>query len=297
MCRPLLNLGPYLWLQFLPLLVFTGLFVLPLCSRAEAIGVVAVVVCSASYRLVCDRWAWRLVWRVRRFRTRTTSNFVLHYAPECEDHWDFAVLLGRCETDLDRLIDQFGFSLGRPIAIYLVPTCRELRTHKLAVGGFALPLANAIVVAEDTNLQETIPHELTHLFSARWNDFAPALLNEGLATCMQGGYNGVPIDVAVRLHLHNRTPRLSKLLNDGFFYSEPYRGACYVLAGSFAGFLIRRFGWERYRAFYKMASRFLLPWQFRKAFGMSLREAEIRWRSHLLALEVLTRRQRGNLIW
>lgn len=290
-CHPLLGLGPYLCLQLLPLLVMLGLLVF-LPAEPMAIGILAAVICTRAF--VSDRSVWRFAWRIRRFRTRRALNFVVHYAPECEAHWDFPVLLGRIETDLDRLIRQFGFTLRRRIAVYLVPSCSELRTHGLAVDGFALP-PNAIVVAEDTNLQETIPHELTHLFSIHWNIFAPALLNEGLATWMQGGYAGVPIDVAVRQHLRNRTPRLSTLLNDRFFYSARYRGACYVLAGSFTGFLIRRFGWERFRAFYKRENRFLLGRKFRREFGMTLREAEVRWRSELLALEVLSRRQKGTL--
>jgi hypothetical protein len=53
--------------------------------------------------------------------------------------------------------------------------------------------------------------------------------------------------------------------------------------GSFTGFLIRRFGWDAYRRFYRAAlpnERF--DYTFRSHFGLDLEEAEVQWRGELL---------------
>lgn len=294
MPQPLLHLGRYLWRQFMPLVLIIGLLVLPQPPLVKTLWAVAAAFMFAMH-CISDRWVWRLAWRFSRYKTYRTESVVLHYAPESTGSWDLPVLLARIEADLSRLTEKFGFSIRRPVVVYLVPSHRELRTNRGRAGGFALWLANAIVVAEDTNLREALPHELTHLFEARWNVMAPPLLCEGLATWAQESFDGLPLDAAVRPHLRNRGIRFESLLSWSSFYSEPHRHARYVMAGSFTGFLIRRFGWKQYRSLYKCAYRFRFRRQFRDAFGMTLKEAEVRWRNELLAREVLNRRLKSGL--
>jgi len=82
----------------------------------------------------------------------------------------------------------------------------------------------------------TLLHELAHLFSTRWNETATPLLSEGLSVWLQEKHFGQPIDPAVRPLLADRRLKLRSLLDRGFFFSEPQRAACYVVAGSFTGF-------------------------------------------------------------
>jgi hypothetical protein len=77
--------------------------------------------------------------------------------------------------------------------------------------------------------------------------------------------------------------RLRPLLDHQFFFAEA--NTCYVLAGSFTGFLIRTFGLDAYRRFYRgqvQIRRF--DERFSKHFGLTLEEVEEQWRKELLDL-------------
>jgi hypothetical protein len=215
----------------------------------------------------------------------------LHYPAQSEGRWDFGTLLRRVETELDELAEQFGCGLGRRVAVFLFGSWRDItHVHGRPVGGFALPVSNAILIAEDTNLLESIRHELAHLYSARWNLLAPPLLNEGLAVWWQRSYGGRPIDGLAEALLHGPTLNVAALLNANFFLWGPRRDDCYLLAGGFTGFLIRRFGWENYRKFFRTASGFNYRSKFRRVFGVSLDRAERQWRCEKFAQELMAHR-------
>jgi hypothetical protein len=258
---------------------------------------VPLIVVQASFMYVISVFEWRnrywniarLYWQSRKLQRRTTARFCFYFAQEAGTaaYWD--AYFAYFETELDRLDEQFGFSLPRPVTIFLFRTREEVRTfHTRQVVGFAEPLVNTVVLTVDTNLREAISHELVHLFSDRWNRRAPALLHEGLSTWMQPSCYSLSLDEAVAPDLRNREISLSKLVQNNTFHSEP--PSRYVVAGSFTGFLIRRFGWERYRTFYRSAFQSGFARRFQKFFGLSLAEAEARWRNEVLAMSVLRKR-------
>jgi hypothetical protein len=163
-------------------------------------------------------------------------------------------------------------------------------------GGTALPLANAIVIAHDNNVLESAPHELVHLYSARWSQLAPPLLSEGLSVWLQERIWSQPIDTVARPLLNNRKLKLPLLLDPKFFFAEPQRHACYVLAGSFTGFLIRRYGWERYCQLFRLCDGARFCMKFYECIGVGLEKAEWQWRNELLVMEILHRRL-GRNVW
>jgi hypothetical protein len=87
----------------------------------------------------------------------------------------------------------------------------------------------------------------------------------------------------------------------GFVLRGPVRIFCvehaqatYLLAGSFTGFLIGQFGWERYLRFYKLANMRLVNAgrfgsTFEKCFGVPLKKAESQWHVQTLVLPILRR--------
>ena len=294
MVRPFLSLWP-IWLRaFFPIAL--GVCWWALGPSVETIPVAVVAVVTALLGVLQDRLYYRLYGGIRQFRTVTSRRVTLHYAPGLADQWDFAALLERCETELDHLIKWFGFPLRRRPVVFLFAKYQEIqRIFGPGYGGTALASVNAIVVADESNLGELIRHELAHLFSARWNRLAPPLLSEGLSTCLQGTETDRPIDVRARPLLANRDLTLARLLDRKFFFSKPNAHACYTLAGSFTGFLIRRYGWERYRRFYRRCVGPCFRAQFVRCFGVSLDKAEWQWRTELLVMEVLNRRRRSIL--
>jgi hypothetical protein len=287
--RPILSLWPYLWRALLPVAIAASVAFVP--------AIFISLVCLAGVSLLPYAWRyswlWRLIRRVRRFGTASDGQIVLHYAPVLSGKRDMSVLLRQCQAELDYLVNQFGRPLRGRVVVFVFATHRDVaRTFGPEYGGTALPFANAIVIAHDNITHELIRHELAHLFSARWSALAPPLLREGLSVWLQGTECGQPIDVAARPLLGNRNLNLASLLKPKFFFDEAHRQSCYVLAGSFTGFLIRRYGWREYRKLFRLCNGVRFRAKFKKCFGVSLEKAEWQWRNEILVMEVLNRRLR-----
>jgi hypothetical protein len=230
---------------------------------------------------------------VRTFRTAAHAGLTLHYPSELDGKLDLPALLEQSRADLDGLAQRFGRPIRGRVVIFLFATHRSVgAVFGPHYAGTALALANAIVVASDCNLAESIRHEFAHLFSLRWNQSAPALLSEGLSVWLQVTEGGRSIDSAARSLMGNRALRLHFLLKPAFFFSEPHRYACYLLAGSFTGFLIRRYGWQPYRRLFRLCNGRRFRAKFRKCLGVSLEKAEWQWRNEVMVMDILKRRLR-----
>jgi len=235
-------------------------------------------------------WNWRHAWPLGRsvwnFQTVSTSRVLLHFDPKLKGRRDFAVLLKQIEAELDALAVWFGFSLRQRPIIYLYSSCQDVaRVMGRQVAGVALPQPNAILIGNDTNLMEILRHELTHLFSFRWSVEAPPLLTEGLAVCLQRTRDGIALDSAARACFGNHSLSLSQLLRQRGFHRPSHQDASYRLAGSFTAFLIRRYGWKKFRKCYRTANPYFFRNNFRKALGLTFEEAERKWRNALVTEE------------
>ena len=93
----------------------------------------------------------------------------------------------------------------------------------------------------------------------------------------------------------DRTPLLNagRLFEFKFFFADANRNSCYVLAGSFTGFLIRRYGVEAYRKFFRKTNASNFPDYFRKVFGVTFAKAEWQWHTELQTMAVLKRRRQA----
>ena len=268
-------------LPLLPLLLLAALAAL----RAFPVELMAVV---AALQLVWAYpfwWLWRFARRVRGFRTIENDRVVLHYEFGLDRHRDLRLLLRWCREDHDRLARLFRFTLRRPPVIYLFRHNRDIaQLFGPQYGATALGPPTAVVLADDMNVSETLRHEIVHLFAARWGVGAPPLLSEGLAVWLQETEFGENIDAAARPWVCESKLKLDSLLDIRFFFAEPHRHACYLLAGSFTGFLLRRFGWPAYRRLYRMCDGSRFRAKLEKCFGVSLQEAERQWRHEVLAM-------------
>jgi hypothetical protein len=261
-------------------------------------GGVAVIAASWRHRKSLP-WLWRFVARTRRFRTASGGRFVLRYAPQLRGQVDAPEVLSLAEAALSELEGKFGRltlfrhdrgRIGPPlfrrrVHVYLFPTIEAIQwVFGQRYGGIALTNLHAIVFPlEGLRLDEWLRHELTHLFADRWNALAPPLFAEGLATWLQGTQQGYSLDGLAVTYLRGTDYPLRPLLDCSFFFRETNHGPWYVLAGSFTGFLTRRFGWDTYKRFYCRlfdGSRF--DARFSKQFGLTLEEAEKQWRDELI---------------
>jgi hypothetical protein len=128
-----------------------------------------------------------------------------------------------------------------------------------------------------------LQHELAHLFSYRWNSHVPPLFGEGLSTWLQDTHFGDPIDELARDLLCEAESKLRLLFDKTFFFHPEHYWRSYILAGSFSGFLIRRFGWETYKClYYQLRADGRDDLRFTECFGLPLEDAEGQWRQDIL---------------
>jgi hypothetical protein len=205
-------------------------------------------------------------------------------------------LLERCQRELDRLAARFGEPPCGRTTVFLLTSHREISTiMSYSAGGYALWQANAILIAADQLSDELICHEFAHLFSGRWSKLAPPLLCEGLSVCLQSTERGYPIDSVALPRLYDRNLRLPLLLNRRLFFSEQHRHDCYVLAGSFVRFLIRRYGWERFEKLYRSCNSYRFRAKFKKHIGVTLERAEWSWRNEMIVPAIIRRRMSSSV--
>ncbi len=281
MLRPTIVLWPYFARTGIAVAVL-GYFVV----FGRWVGVVAL----ASILLVCViarcRWLWRFARQVRRFRTAEYGRITLHFSPELDTTWDIPIVLRQCQTEYERLARwfdvQWPFLFHRRIHVFLFSSADRIsEIFGRRYGGTALASANAIVIGNEEQLEEPLRHELAHLFSSRWTQRTQPLFSEGLSVWLQSTLSGFPIDRLAWNMLCDDDLQLSRLLNPRFFFARPHVHRCYVLAGSFTGFLIRHYGKDKYRAIFSAATRSELHSLFTKSFGLSLEDAEQHWRREL----------------
>jgi tetratricopeptide (TPR) repeat protein len=287
------------------LFLFSYPWYLPRCLGFAAVGaVIAASIVAADGSVVAalgwgvgmaalplPRMAWGLLrfgLRVRRFQSRVEGEIVLRCAPAAAARIDVQQILRWCNDALTELTVRLQCSLKRRLTVFVFDHQFDLsRFFARHLRGCALPGADAIIVAADgllamKNPEELLHHEIAHLLSRSWGRLEPALKSEGLATWAQGTIEAKPVDSAALADLlSNPWWPLWSLLPDRIFYQD--RLNRYAIAGSFTGFVIRRFGLEAYRRWFRKAKRWNFESAFKKAFGLTLTSAERQWRRDLLA--------------
>jgi hypothetical protein len=233
-----------------------------------------------------NRWYFRLAYRVRYFRTISNYKVILHYPSAIHNTYDMSLILDRCTNQLDRVAERFGTSLGYKVAVYLFPLSVYPNEIDGLITGRALWSGNVYVVSGYAGDEEILRHEYSHLFAFQWYRsiaplLVPPLLSEGLCVWAQETGGGQPIDAYAKQLLANPELTLTNLLNPRFFRGHHERD-CYPLAGSFCGFLIRHYGLEQFRKFYRRCNGYRFQDKFKNCYGMTIEMAESRWRDELL---------------
>ncbi len=215
------------------------------------------VLISLHFRLLL-RQAFQFVRRVQKFRKIADAPINLFVAPELEDTAEWQTLTERLVKLRDELARQFGFPLKRTLTVFVFPTMVELgRLFEQEMSACALPKGDGLLLAWDSqqkpHLDESLRHELAHLFSAHLGSGSPKFKREGLANWVQGTQEDKSVDfyALVAILGGNDYPLLTLLPETKFHDVQHW---AYPLAGSFTGYLVQRFGWESYQHFYALAN-------------------------------------------
>lgn len=251
---------------------------LPLWGRTM-IGVAVAWAVAASRQF---RFAWKVAAATRSFRTLSSPQVTIYYSPLAGDQVALRAFQMTVVHELRDLARQFGRSLRSPVVVFLFGDRREVsRVVAPPHSACAIWDLNAIILSADCDWEELVRHELTHLFAGRLSRHAPPLLSEGLAVWLQGNRFGRRVDDRALEVLDRNDVGLDLLLDPVQFFDGARVYDCYTLAGSFTGFLIRRFGWKAYERLYRQCDGREFRAKFRKCFGLSLKDAHWEWRLEL----------------
>ncbi len=199
---------------------------------------------------------------------------------------DLPQLIDTAQEAIDYVSDRLGEEISQTLPIYFID-------RVLGHGGFAGEVV--ILSYLDRNyagggLREVFRHEGVHLLDQRFTDARPTLLIEGLAVTIAGGhFDQEPItERAAALLALDRYIPLEQLAAD-FYPSQHEIG--YLEAAAFVTYLIERYGWEDFKAFYSdihwddAGQVAMIETGLQAHFGLSLAQAEADW---LASLEAIT---------
>ena len=207
--------------------------------------------------------------------TLKKGRLAVFFPPRVADRIQGEAVLAECQQDVDVLARWFGVEPGRELNIYLFEREEDVgRLFGSWFGAYAITRANAVLVPVTASFRPLLRHELTHLFATRIGSMLPRLKSEGLAVWFQ--CDGPPqLGDAARKLIGNGV--ISMLLNTVRFGCADTWLANYEIAASFTDFLIQRYGWSAYLEFYRSANQWNFPRALRRAFNLTLFEAEALW--------------------
>jgi hypothetical protein len=235
----------------------------------------------------------RLDRTARHFLTASVGGVTLRHDPalgEAGAADEVLILAARALGYLEGLFGQpiqgvivYLFSTHEPIQELFGPRYSAAALHERSAVVVPFRVPDLDGVGAGFRLDEVLKHEMAHLFAARWNRTTAPLLEEGLATWLQGTVQGYTIDGLAVNFIRQEEGHLRPLLDPEVFFDPANSRQCYILAGSFTGFLIDRFGWDSYRRLYcELRPDSLFDHEFVEQLGLTLEEAETQWQDRLV---------------
>jgi len=179
-------------------------------------------------------------------------------------------------------------AFDREIAIYLFPEADSKYAYTMHRG---MGWASGRILVEIFNERERIDpyHEVTHIIAGSIGN-PPAMLNEGLAAWSQEGHrwDGIVADSwAKAFAAHGALWPVEKLFSFTEIGTEASRASiAYPQSASLVGYLVDRFGWDKFLEAYRTLRQHSDGAAFLKAFGVSLDDVERNWLKRLSAPEI-----------
>ncbi len=211
----------------------------------------------------------------------------LHVASNGAAHRDLAALITKVDQAFSQANQQLDVGLPPQIDVYLVE-------RVIGQGGYTS--GNSMVVSyldrqySGDGFESLLLHEAVHVLDAQFAPNRIGFLAEGLAVWATGGHykaESLPERNAALLRNEQYVP-LASLVN-GFIAAQHEIG--YLEAGGFVTFLIEKYGWDAFKAFYADTNQgdagtlaAALDLNLNRHFNVSLAEIEQEWLTELSQL-------------
>jgi tetratricopeptide (TPR) repeat protein len=227
------------------------------------------------------------------FKVREEGPFIVYYFPGSEVEQDLGRILPQRQKILEKLEKEFQIQISGKVILFFYPDAETLR--KLTgnrADGFSY--GRTIVEVYGSRRKIDASHELVHLV-AGYMGRPPVLFAEGLATSRQKDFDNAgkyPAGVEEWCHAflrENALISLEELMEYSSFGENLTRPRiAYPESACFVNFLIRAYGWDKFRQAYSSLTNDPDPGGkeknlslFRQVFGKELREVEADWKEAL----------------
>jgi hypothetical protein len=209
---------------------------------------------------------------------------LFHYLTGTAAERDLAHIMAEADAAFEHVEDVLGVRANQKVPFTLV-------SRLLGHGGFASGEISLTYIDRNPAESDLFPlfaHEGTHLLDRRLARTRPLMLTEGLAVYVAGGHFK-PEDLERRAAAVLALERYIPLawLADNFYPAQHEIG--YLQGGAFIQYLVARFGWGRFKAFYASfqpapSDATMLDNALQLSFGLSLAQVEADWLAHLRTL-------------
>jgi hypothetical protein len=213
-----------------------------------------------------------------------SEHYVYYYRPNSAAATD----ISKIEKEQERVFTQLNQLLGthydQKIHVYIF--------NDLADAGFtdktgqAFPIMNTIEVIYGIDgftigKRGISAHEVTHIITFNaWGPTDLRVLSEGIAVYMEhmtyeneNDYGSSQMIVAA-LNAHDALPDIESLARN---FEQFDTNISYPVSGSFAGYLIHRFGMDKFRTLFTQGRSKHFSADFQSVYGISLSEVESTW--------------------
>jgi hypothetical protein len=184
-----------------------------------------------------------------QWATVTSECCVAHYFTNTAGERDITGLLEQADEEARIAAQQMGITFSEPITFTILP-------RVLGHGGFASDEIHVSYLDRNYAADSwymVLHHEMVHILDHRLGgDLRPSILVEGLAVYLSGGhYKPEPLLSRASALLEPYLDRYLPLatLADDFYAAQHEIG--YLQAGALVQYMIERWGWEAFSAFYR----------------------------------------------
>lgn len=225
-----------------------------------------------------------------RWLAFATEHYIFHYFPHSVAEKEIQAIADTQETAFKKIIDFLEVAPPeRKIEYYLYP---DPQTKESLMGDdwYAQAIWKDFVVhvLYTEEIKPIGEHEDTHLLSLPWG-LSIAFFQEGLAEYLVGhGWHGENHDQLAREAIEKGIlPSVEEMMDHGKWkeLDDSYALYYYCFVGSFAKFLIERFGKEKFKRLYQLTNRTNSKEEnasiFQSIYEITPNEAESEWKAYL----------------
>ena len=183
---------------------------------------------------------------------KETPHYRLFYRPGSYAEAHIREIARWQEECYARIAGTLGVEMDRKIRMYMCGSREEAAAETGFPPSNGMTLDYDLVYAVVTEEIRCLgPHEDAHLLSFRIAVPESVFLREGIAMFFDGAYNGKDNVLAAKeWAAAHPGDNILRLLDNGRFYELPEE-VSYPLSGAFTGWIIRRYGMEKYREFFR----------------------------------------------